>query len=76
MEPGATMRIAKTLAILAIGWLIGVGTTAVAPELVSQRRTALPPEARRLISDGWYVVRTDLEGAFVTLERRRFRLPD
>ena len=58
-----------------IGWLLGIATAIAALDVISERRTVLEHDAAPLIRDGWRIVRADMGGLFVTLERPRLRLP-
>ena len=68
----------RTLAALAVGWLLGIVTALVTPTLVYQRQSinvrdrAGEAALTRIVMDGWVVMRED-QGIF-TLERPRFRL--
>ena len=59
---------------LLIGWLLGLGTAAAAPDLVTQRKTIAGGQLAAHLRDGWYVLRFDDSSAW-TVERRRIRLP-
>ena len=63
----------RTIAALVIGWLLGLGTAAITPDLIVQRRTVTGFQLDAHIRDGWYVIRRD-ENAW-TIERPRLRLP-
>ena len=65
----------RTLAALAVGWLLGIVTALVTPTLVWQRQSLFwGPELEVAMERGWYVIRNDNSTVW-TLERPRIRLP-
>ena len=73
------MRRGLALGLL-LGWLLGIGTTALMPSLTYERQTLylLSPtrddRLRQATADGWHIARVD-NNLFFQLERPRFRLP-
>ena len=63
----------RTAIALLIGWLLGIGTSLVVPDLIVQRRTILSDQMEEYTRDGWYVIRRD--AGVWTVERPRLRLP-
>ena len=71
----------QRLALLIIGWLLGLLTAIVWPGVVAERQSYVPVDPafapgdlRRLASEGWVVTRTDTAGsvAVYQLERPRY----
>ena len=73
-------RTIVSLISLLVGWLLGIATAVVVPELRYQWQTISGSAIGRLnlqdaINNGWTVVRVDHDPSLITLERPRLRLP-
>jgi len=72
-DAGSATMSRRTLAVLALGWLLGIVTAQVVSTLTYQQQRVVSYTTRkRLISEGWYVVHQD-RGVY-TLKRSRFRI--
>jgi hypothetical protein len=63
----------RALALLLVGWLLGLATAIVVPAVRTERRTVDLHEVTPLVRDGWVVTRAG-PSPLVTLERSRIRL--